>query len=111
MFYGYPRDEKFKKLSYHKIASWEILYKSHDFATNIQNIFFKAIKIFIDKFRNSSWIQIRKGKLSGSTLTAGQIVEQPNLDKILESHIGFHDLEKLRTSPDYIEELRKIYLP
>ena len=107
MFYGHPRDERSKKLSYHEIASWEILHKSHDFATNIQNIFFKAIKICIDKVRNSSWIRIRKGKLSGRTLTVGQIVEQPNLDKILESHIGFHDLEKLRTSPDYIEGLRK----
>ena len=45
--------------------------------------------------------------MSGRTLTTGQIVQQPNLDKILESDIGFRDLEKLRTSPDYIEGLRK----
>ena len=32
---------------------------------------------------------------------------RPYLEKILESHIGFRDLEKLRTSPDYIEGLRK----
>jgi hypothetical protein len=41
-------------------------------------------------------------------LTAGQVAEEPNLDKILQSHIGFRELEKLRTSPDYIEGLRKI---
>ena len=29
------------------------------------------------------------------------------LDKILQSHIGFRDLERLRTSPDYIQGLRK----
>jgi hypothetical protein len=77
---------------------------NHDFATNIQNIFFKAVKLCIEKVRNSSWIRIRKDKLSGRMLTASQIAEEPNLDKILRSHIGFHELEKLSTSPDYIED-------
>ena len=40
LFYGHLRDERFKKLSYHEIANWEILHKSHDFDTNIQNIYF-----------------------------------------------------------------------
>ena len=57
--------------------------------------------------KNCSWIHIRKGKLTGRTLTASQIVQEPNLDKILQSHIGFRDLERLRTSPDYIQGLRK----
>ena len=57
LFYGYPREDMIlKNFSYHKIATWEILHKKHDFATNIQNIFFKAIKICIEKVRNSSWI-------------------------------------------------------
>jgi hypothetical protein len=108
LFLGHPRDEKItKNFSYHQIASWEILYKNHDFATNIQNIFFKAIKLCIEKVRNSSWIRIHKGKLSWRMLIAGQIAKEPNLDKILQSHIGFRELEKLHTSPDYIEGLRK----
>jgi hypothetical protein len=40
-------------------------------------------------------------------LIAGQVAEEPNLDKILQSHIGFHELEKLQTSLDYVEGLRK----
>ena len=40
-------------------------------------------------------------------LTVGQIAEKLNLDKILQSHIGFCELEKLQTSLDYIERLRK----
>jgi hypothetical protein len=110
LFSGHPRDEKTtKNFSYHQIASWEILHKNHDFATNIQNIFFKAVKLCIEKVRNSSWIRIRKGKLSGRMLTVSQVAEEPNLDKILQSHkiLQFHELEKLHTSPDYIEGLRK----
>lgn len=108
LFYGHPRNENINEnFSYHQIASWEILHKDHDFATNIENIFFKAIKICIQKVKNSGWIRIRKGKLCGRRLTAGQVVEEPNLDKLLQSHIGFRDLEKLRTSPDYVEGLRK----
>jgi hypothetical protein len=57
LFSGHPRDEKItKNFSYHQIASWEILHKNHDFATNIQSIFFKAVKLCIEKVRNSSWI-------------------------------------------------------
>ena len=40
-------------------------------------------------------------------LTTGQIAEEPNLDKILESHIGYCKLEKLQTSSDYVEGIRK----
>ena len=49
LFYDHLRNERFKKLSYHEIARWNILHKSHDFTTNIQNIFFKAIKIYFLK--------------------------------------------------------------
>jgi hypothetical protein len=41
---------------------------------------------------------------------ASQIADEPNLDKILESHIGFHDFKKLQTSLDNVERLRKNYL-
>jgi hypothetical protein len=44
-------------------------------------------------------------------LMTSQIVEEPNLSKILESHLGFCDLEKLRTSPDYVEGLRENIFP
>jgi hypothetical protein len=57
LFYGQPRDKKItKNFSNHQIADWEILHKNHDFAINIQNIFFKAVKFCIKKIRNSSWI-------------------------------------------------------
>lgn len=37
--------------------------------------------------------RIRKGKLIGMTLTASQITQESNLNKILQSYIYFHDLE------------------
>ena len=108
LFYGYPRNQNiYDKFFQHAIAKWEFLHKNHDFAQNIQNIFFKAIKICIQKVKNSSWIRIRKRKLTGRTLTTNQIIQEPNLDKILQSHIGFRDLERLRTFPYYTQGLRK----
>jgi len=108
LFFGHPRIEKiYNNFSYYEIAKWELLYKSHDFAINIQNNFFKATKICIEKVKNSSWIRIRKGKLNGRTLIAVDVAKEPNLDNILQSYTGFRDLKRLYTSPDYIEGLRK----
>lgn len=47
------------------------------------------------------------GKLIGRTLTASQIIHEPNLDKILLSHISFRDLEWLRTSLNHTQDLKK----
>jgi hypothetical protein len=44
-------------------------------------------------------------------LTIGQIAKELNLVKILESHANFRDLEKLQTSPDYVEEARQLGPP
>ena len=50
LFYKYPQNQKiYDNFSYHDVVKWELLYKNHDFARNIQNIFFKAIKICIQK--------------------------------------------------------------
>jgi hypothetical protein len=43
-------------------------------------------------------------------LTTSQIAEETSVNKILESHIGFHDCEKLQTSPDYVEGLKIFFL-
>ena len=108
LFYGHPRNEKmYNNFSYHKIAKWGLLHQSHDFSTNIQNIFFKATKICVQKVKIASWIWNRKGQLSGSTLTVAKVAKEHNLDKILQSYIGFQDLERLHSSRDYIEGLTK----
>ena len=72
-----------------------------------QILFFKAPKICIQKVTQSASIRIQKGKLNGRTLKASQVRDQPNLDKNFKSHIGYRDLQALRTSPDYLEGLRK----
>ena len=36
-----------------------------------------------------------------------QVVKELNLDKLLQSYIGFCDLKKLQTRPNYVEGLRK----
>jgi len=34
----------------------------------------------------------------------------PNVDNIFKSYLGYHDLQHLSNSPDYFEKLQKIYL-
>ncbi len=107
LFFGQPRYKGNIKLSYQKLAQWELLHKNHNFAISIPNLFFKAIKVLIHGVMASSWIRIRKGKLLHRTLQAKDVMEKPNLDNILKSDIGYMDLSKLRTSPDYLSQLRK----
>ena len=48
LFFGHPRPTDISnRLSYKKIAKWELMHQDNDFATHITDIFFKAIKIII----------------------------------------------------------------
>jgi hypothetical protein len=80
-------------------VQWELLHKSKDFSTNISNLFFKAIKISIQKVISSGWVRICKGKLNGRSLKAFEVQDKPNLDKIFKSYLKYCDLEGLCISP------------
>jgi hypothetical protein len=90
-------------MSYQTIVQWEILHKNHDFATHIPNLFFKAIKILIHCVRSSSWIPICKAKLLGCQLKVHEVINKLNLNVLLvHSNLGYMDLSRIRTSPDYL---------
>jgi len=55
----------------------------------------------------SSWVCIHKGKLLGHQLQACDVINKPNLDVILHFNLGYMDLSKLRTSPNYLSWLKK----
>lgn len=77
------------------------------FAYHTTNLFLKAIKVLIAQVFSCIWIRIRKGKLKGRTLKARDVKYKPNLEKILQSDIGYTDLKKIRNSPDYLQHLKK----
>jgi hypothetical protein len=108
LFYGSARPEHMKdKFSYQKIAKWELLHRDNDFATHITNIFFKAIKIIIHQISSLAWVCIRKAELRGQKLTAKDVRNPTNLERIIRSPLGFRSLKSICTSPDYLEHTKK----
>lgn len=94
------------RFSYHKIDRWELQHKDHDFATHISNIFFKAIQTIIQQVSNCAWVCIRKGELKGKKLCAKDVKGMSNLNKFLQSPVGYHSL-KIYVFPDYVENMKK----
>jgi hypothetical protein len=70
----------------------------------------KTTKVSIQKVIGFGWVQIWKGKLCGKTLKTYQVKKKQNLNNILKSYLGYHDLEGLCNSPNYFERLQKNYL-
>ena len=65
------------------------------------------MRIIVKQVFNSICVRIRKGQLKGRKLMAKDVKKKPNLENILKSDIGYRDLKAIRTSPDYLEQLRK----
>jgi len=86
-----------------------LLHKSKDFSISILNIFFKVVKVFIQKAIGSRWAYIRKGKLTGRSLKV-QDKDKPNLNNIFKSYLGYCDLKRLYTSPIYLEKSIKNFI-
>ena len=85
LFFGEPCSSHiFEKLSYQKVAQWELLNSSHIFALHTTNLFFKTIKILIHQVLSTMWVRIRKGQLKGKKLLAKDVKNKPNLEKILK---------------------------
>ena len=86
---------------------WEVQHIDHDFAYHGTYLFYKPIRIILNQVFNSMWIRIRKGKLKGRKIIEKDVKSKPNLDRILKLDIGYIDLRTIRTSPDYLQQLRK----
>ena len=79
------------------------MHRDKYFATHISNFFFKAIKIIIQQISSLTWVCIRKAELKGRNLFARDVRGSTNLERILQSPLGFKSLKNIRTSPDYLE--------
>ena len=101
LFFGEPR--KYRDIAtkhYQIISKWELTHQSRKFSLNIENLFFKAMKVMIQKIIESTWVRLRKGNLGHGTLCARDVQNDTNIDRLLQLKIGFQDFESLRTSPD-----------
>jgi hypothetical protein len=108
LFFGDPCDDDIvKNFTYVEIVKWELLHSSSDFSYHTTNLFFKTMRILIDKVLSCMWIRIRKGQLRGRTLLARDVKYKPNLEKILKSDIGDIDFKNIRISPDYLHQIQK----
>jgi len=88
-------------------VQWEFLHASHDFSYHTTNLFFKTVRIIIDKVLSRIWIRIRKGQLKGRKLLAKYVKYKPNLGKILKSDIGYIDFKNIHISHDHLQQIKK----
>ncbi|MCO5607666.1 hypothetical protein L7F22_061864 [Adiantum nelumboides] len=94
-------DTIFGKAKVSKSGLVELKNVDRWFARDIENIFFKTMKIIIGKVLGSVWVRLRKGKLQGQRLQAKDVQSTTNVEKLLSSQIGYSDFKNLRTSTDY----------
>ena len=74
LFYGEKRKYHAKAVNdYQTVVKWELCHSDRRFALNIENIFFKAMKIMLLKVLSSIWVRLRKGKAGTLSLTAGVV--------------------------------------
>jgi hypothetical protein len=84
-FYGDPHGTDItERFNYHKIVRWELLHSSGYFSCHITNLFFKTMRIIIEKVVSCMWVRIRKGQLQGRKLLAKDVKYKVNLEKISE---------------------------
>ena len=83
------------------------MHKDNDFTTHITNIFFKVIKLIIHRISSLAWVGIREGKLQGKKLTAKDVCNPTNLERLIRSPLGFFSLRSIHTSLYYLEHPRK----
>ncbi|MCO5597546.1 hypothetical protein L7F22_051624 [Adiantum nelumboides] len=95
------------KQRYQKVAQWELKNLDRRFASDIENFFFKTMKIVITKVLGSIWVHLRKGKLRGQKLQAKDVQSTTIIENLLLSQVGYSDLESLRTSTDYKAKLKR----
>jgi len=108
LFYGDPCASDITEwFNYQKIVWWELLHSGGDFSCHITNLFFKTMRIIIEKVLSCMWMRIIKGQLQGRKLLAKYVKYKANLEKILKCDIGYIDFKNIRISPDYLQQNKK----
>lgn len=110
MFNGQPRTENSQRLiplHYSDIAKWELRNVDRRVAVCIPNIFFKLKRLQIKQVKDKVSLAIRKCKIKGQTLTAGDLLTPGFVDNMTMQNDGYRVLRTLRGSPPYWEQAKR----
>ncbi|MCO5592827.1 hypothetical protein L7F22_046830 [Adiantum nelumboides] len=108
LFFGTRRQyHLLAKKRYQSVVQWELKNADRRFANDIENLFFKTMKIVIAKVLESIWVRLHKGKLQDRQLQAKDIKLTTNVESLLSSQIGYSDFKSLRTSTYYKAKVKR----
>ncbi len=96
-----------QNLSYQKFVKAKLISVNKKFANHMANVFFKIIKVLIHFVLSSSWVCVCKAQLRGQHLIMKNVIDKPNLHKILNSKLGCREIKSICTFLDYLHHLRK----
>ena len=66
-----------------QLQNGKLTHKDRRFAFNLENVFFKTIKIMLVKVISSIWVHLRKGKVGALALTASAVASDTKIKNIL----------------------------
>ena len=99
--------ERLTSIYYSDICKSELRRSDRRAAMCIENIFFKAKKLQMKILLGKSQIALRKCKGNSRTLTAGELKNPCNLERLIRHDEGYKFLRALRGSPPYFEKAKK----
>ena len=110
IFLGQQRPENKDRLLnvyYSDICKSELRRSDRRAAMCVENIFFKTKKLQMKLLLGKSQIALRKCKGNNSSLTAGQLKQRGNLERLIHHDEGYKFFRALRGSPPYFEKAKK----
>ena len=110
IFLGQRRPHEKQRLTsiyYSAICKSELRRADRRVAMCVENIFFKAKKMQMKILLEKSQIALRKCKGNNISLTAGELKNSANLERLIRHDEGFKFLRALRGSLPYFEKAKK----
>lgn len=110
IFCGQARCENSSRsvpLHYSDVAKWELRNVDRRAAMNIPNIFFKLKRLQIKHVKDKVTLAIRKCKMNGQSITAGDLLTPGFVEKLTMQNDGYRVLRTLRGSPPYWEQAKR----
>ena len=99
--------QRLTSVYYSDICKSELRQSDRRAAMCIENIFFKAKKLQMKILLGKSQIALRKCKGNNGTLTAENLKNPRNLERLVRHDEGYKFLRALRGSPPYFEKAKK----
>lgn len=110
IYCGKTREDNNKRkvpVHYSDICKWELRNMDRRVANCIPNIFFKLKKLQIKQIQDKVSLVMRKCKMQGKKLTAGELIQPGIIANLLKLDEGYRILRQLRGSPPYWEKAKK----